>query len=44
MFIDVFFLTTPHISQLEFIISAIKSALLSTTISDIDVSYNEVTE
>lgn len=44
MFIDVFFLTSPHVSQVEFVILAIKAALLSTVISEIDVSYNEVTE
>lgn len=43
MYIDVFFLTSPHISQLELIVAGIKAALLSTTISEIDVSFNEVT-
>jgi hypothetical protein len=44
MYIDVFFLSHPHISQLELIGTGIQSALLSTTISEIEVSYNEVTD
>lgn len=44
MYIDVFFLTSPHVSQIELILVGIRSALNSTTISEIEVSYNEVTE
>ena len=44
MYIDVFFLTCPHTSQLELVVTGIKAALLSTTINEIEVAYNEVTD
>lgn len=43
MYIDVFFLTTPHVSQLGLVVQGIKAALLETKINSIDISYNEVT-
>jgi exosome complex RNA-binding protein Rrp42 (RNase PH superfamily) len=42
--IDVFLLTPPHLSQIELIITGIKSALEETKIPEIVVAYNQVTE